>query len=170
MNELGTPLLPYEADAPATPLSDVDRLVLGRLGRLGIRAANPCSDGVFIRRVQLDVIGTLPTLDEARRLAASYANFLIVNGAVLMPAYGDPADTAAAIRRLLDAHPLVRHVGPLLPMYIGADQVLLTLDAEFDPRASAAAIAAAIKELEAAIRERFDKITRIYIEAVPAVR
>ena len=37
-----------------------------------------------------------PVLDEGRRLAASYANFLIVNGAVLMPAYGDPADTAAA--------------------------------------------------------------------------
>ena len=33
---------------------------------------------------------------EARRLAASYANFLIINGAVLMPAYGDPADAAAA--------------------------------------------------------------------------
>ena len=31
-----------------------------------------------------------------RRLAASYANFLIINGAVLMPAYGDPADAAAA--------------------------------------------------------------------------
>ena len=31
-----------------------------------------------------------------RRLAASYANFLIVNGAVLMPAYGDVADDAAA--------------------------------------------------------------------------
>jgi divalent metal cation (Fe/Co/Zn/Cd) transporter len=55
-------------------------------------------------------------------------------------------------------------------MYIGADQVLLTLDAEFDPRASAADIAAAIKELEGAIRERFDKITRIYIEAVPTVK
>lgn len=37
-----------------------------------------------------------PVLDEGRRLAASYANFLIVNGAVLMPAYGDPADDAAA--------------------------------------------------------------------------
>ena len=36
-----------------------------------------------------------PVLDEGRRLAASYANFLIVNGAVLMPAYGDPADEAA---------------------------------------------------------------------------
>lgn len=33
---------------------------------------------------------------DGRRLAASYANFLIVNGAVLMPAYGDPADAAAA--------------------------------------------------------------------------
>jgi len=37
-----------------------------------------------------------PVLDGGRRLAASYANFLIVNGAVLMPAYGDPADAGAA--------------------------------------------------------------------------
>ena len=36
-----------------------------------------------------------PVMDENRRLAASYANFLIVNGAVLMPAYGDPADVRA---------------------------------------------------------------------------
>jgi agmatine/peptidylarginine deiminase len=38
-----------------------------------------------------------PVRDGSRRLAASYANFLIVNGAVLMPAYGDPADAAAAV-------------------------------------------------------------------------
>ena len=37
-----------------------------------------------------------PILDGGRRLAASYANFLIVNGAVLIPAYGDPADGLAA--------------------------------------------------------------------------
>lgn len=37
-----------------------------------------------------------PILDEGRRLAASYANFLIVNGAVLMPAYGDAKDNEAA--------------------------------------------------------------------------
>ena len=37
-----------------------------------------------------------PIVDGGRRLAASYANFLIVNGAVLMPAYGDAADSAAA--------------------------------------------------------------------------
>lgn len=37
-----------------------------------------------------------PVIDENRRLAASYANFLILDGAVLMPAYGDPADADAA--------------------------------------------------------------------------
>ena len=36
-----------------------------------------------------------PIHDRGRRLAASYANFLIVNGAVLVPAYGDAADAAA---------------------------------------------------------------------------
>lgn len=45
-----------------------------------------------------------PILDRGRRLAASYANFLIVNGAVLMPAYGDPADDSAAAV-LADAFP-----------------------------------------------------------------
>ncbi|HET7300957.1 MAG TPA: agmatine deiminase family protein [Oleiagrimonas sp.] len=37
-----------------------------------------------------------PIMDEGRRLAASYANYLIVNNAVLMPSYDDPADAAAA--------------------------------------------------------------------------
>ncbi len=45
-----------------------------------------------------------PILDGERRLAASYANYLIINGAVLMPAYGDPADEAARAV-LAAAHP-----------------------------------------------------------------
>ena len=45
-----------------------------------------------------------PIIDEGRRLAASYANYLIVNGAVLMPAYGDAADSHAA-RVIAAAHP-----------------------------------------------------------------
>jgi agmatine/peptidylarginine deiminase len=45
-----------------------------------------------------------PILDEGRRLAASYANYLIVNGAVLVPAYDDPADDEAA-RVIGAAHP-----------------------------------------------------------------
>ena len=45
-----------------------------------------------------------PIIDEGRRLAASYANYLIVNGAVLVPAYGDKADDEAA-RIIGEAHP-----------------------------------------------------------------
>lgn len=36
--------------------------------------------------------------EDGRRLPASYANFLIVNGAVLVPSYDDPADAVAAER------------------------------------------------------------------------
>ncbi|HEU4665980.1 MAG TPA: agmatine deiminase family protein [Dokdonella sp.] len=43
-------------------------------------------------------------VDEGRRLAASYANYLVVDGGVVMPAYGDPADAAAA-RVIAAAHP-----------------------------------------------------------------
>jgi agmatine/peptidylarginine deiminase len=50
-------------------------------------------------------------VDEGRRLASSYANYLLVNGAVLMPAYGDPADAGAA-EVLAAAHP-GREVVPL---------------------------------------------------------
>lgn len=36
-----------------------------------------------------------PVFDDGRRLAASYANFLIINGAILIPSYGDVADARA---------------------------------------------------------------------------
>lgn len=45
-----------------------------------------------------------PIIDDDRRLAASYANYLIVNGAVLVPAYGDAVDDEAA-RIVGSAHP-----------------------------------------------------------------
>ena len=45
-----------------------------------------------------------PIMDEGRRLAASYANYLIINGAVLVPAYGDAVDDAAA-QTIALAHP-----------------------------------------------------------------
>jgi agmatine/peptidylarginine deiminase len=45
-----------------------------------------------------------PIVDKGRRLAASYANYLIVNGGVLVPSYGDAADDAAA-QVIAAAHP-----------------------------------------------------------------
>jgi hypothetical protein len=51
---------------PAAPQAQIDGLVFGRLQRLGLQPAEACSDEVFVRRVFLDVIGTLPTAQEVR--------------------------------------------------------------------------------------------------------
>lgn len=54
--------------------------------------------------------------DDARRLAASYANFLIINGAVLVPTYDDPAD-AETLARLQGCFPGRDMIGiPSLPL------------------------------------------------------
>jgi len=55
----------FESAVPPTPDSPLDKIVFARLSSLGIQPAL-CSDAVFVRRVYLDVIGTLPTAQEAR--------------------------------------------------------------------------------------------------------
>ncbi|MBL9088350.1 MAG: DUF1553 domain-containing protein, partial [Planctomycetia bacterium] len=58
---------PTVASAPwAAASARVDALVRARLDALGIAPAPRCSDETFVRRVHLDVIGTLPRLDEVR--------------------------------------------------------------------------------------------------------
>ncbi|MBL9211271.1 MAG: DUF1553 domain-containing protein [Opitutaceae bacterium] len=61
------PVAPFEVAAPAVPRHPVDVLVAARLSALGLTPAPRSSDAVFVRRVFLDVIGTLPTAAEARQ-------------------------------------------------------------------------------------------------------
>ena len=49
----------------------IDRLVLGKLAEKGIESADICTDEVFMRRVYLDLIGTLPTQQEAKYFLSS---------------------------------------------------------------------------------------------------
>ncbi len=77
---------PYEAAGEPVPGNSIDGLVLTKLRRAGIQPANPCSDAVFVRRVYLDVIGTLPTAREVR-------DFLLD---------ADPGKRRALIDRLLE--------------------------------------------------------------------
>lgn len=58
-------LSPFESETVRVPTNQVDVLVFDQLNRLHIEPANVCSDAVFVRRVYLDVIGTLPTATEA---------------------------------------------------------------------------------------------------------
>lgn len=67
MAQIATPPTPdiFESAVPPKPNGEIDRIVFSRLSSLGIQPTL-CSDAVFVRRVYLDVIGTLPTANEAR--------------------------------------------------------------------------------------------------------
>lgn len=61
---------PVTAAYPRLPVRNpIDTLVFAKLRRLGLPPAPLCSDEVFLRRVHLDLIGTLPTPDEVRAFA-----------------------------------------------------------------------------------------------------
>ena len=55
----------YESSAAPRPANELDKIIFARLAELKIQP-KLCSDAVFCRRAYLDVIGTLPTMTEAR--------------------------------------------------------------------------------------------------------
>ena len=65
------PASPYERQGAPQPVGKIDELVFGRWQALGIEPAHVCSDTVFVRRVYLDVIGTLPTATEVTQFLQS---------------------------------------------------------------------------------------------------
>lgn len=58
-------IAPFESAAELTSNGAIDDLVFSQWQRLGIQPSPPCSDAVFLRRAYLDVIGQLPTAEEA---------------------------------------------------------------------------------------------------------
>ncbi len=54
----------------ANAKTEVDRLVLRKLDKLGIMPSDNASDAEFFRRVSLDLAGTLPTSDQVRTFLA----------------------------------------------------------------------------------------------------
>ena len=101
-------------------------------------------------------------------LLAGVAVLLIRESRGLLIGEGIKPETAAAIRAIVREEPGVRDVGRPLSMYIGAEEILVTLDVVFDPETAARDTVTAVERIEARIRERFPKIQRIYIEAVGA--
>ncbi len=60
----------FESAVKPSPAGPLDQIVFAKLASLGIQPVL-CSDAVFVRRAYLDVIGTLPTAQEAREFIES---------------------------------------------------------------------------------------------------
>src|SRR4051812_34461435 len=115
----------------------------------------------------------MPRLDGAASmgigvLLAGVAVLLIRESRGLLVGEGVRPETASAIRDIAQAEHGVREVGPVLSMYVGAEDVLVTFAGPFAPEVPASEVAAAIKRIESTIRERFPKVRRIFLEPVAA--
>jgi cation diffusion facilitator family transporter len=99
-------------------------------------------------------------------LLCGVAVLLIRESRGLLVGEGIKAETARAIRDIACREASVRRVGPVLSMYVGAEDILVTLDIGFDGTTPASEVARTIGRIEREVRERFPKIRRIYIEAV----
>jgi hypothetical protein len=65
------PVGPFETAAPLAAHGKIDELVFNQWKKLDIQPAYACSDEVFLHRAYLDVIGTLPTAEEAAQFLKS---------------------------------------------------------------------------------------------------
>ena len=121
----------------------------------GHRYSNPYFDGVASIAIGL-TLGIV-------------AAFLIRESKALLVGEAAKPEVVASIVALACNEPAVVKVDRVLTMVFGPEEVLLNLEAQFDPALSVADLAAAVCRLEEAIRQRHPPIKRLFIDAAAMV-
>nr|HET7858652.1 cation diffusion facilitator family transporter [Caldimonas sp.] len=98
-------------------------------------------------------------------LLCGVSTLLVVQARKLLVGEAVASDVAEAIRAIAQGEPSVHRAGWPLTMYLGPDDVLLALDAEFEAGVPAEEVSRAVNRIEDAVRKRFPEIGRIYIES-----
>jgi len=111
-----------------------------------------------------------PYLDGAASIAIGLllmgvAVFLVYRTKGLLVGQGVDADTLANLERIARAQPFVREIRSPLTMYLGANDVLLALDVDFNDALTAEEVATSVEQLQDAIRAEHPEVKRIFIEA-----
>ncbi|RZL56094.1 MAG: cation diffusion facilitator family transporter [Variovorax sp.] len=112
----------------------------------------------------------IPELDGAASvviglLLAGVAVLLVRESRGLLIGEGIRPETAREIRRIATAQPSVRDVGQILSMYIGPQEVLVTLDLHFEDGTRTDEASAAMTLIGNEVRAKFPTIRRLFIEA-----
>jgi cation diffusion facilitator family transporter len=79
-------------------------------------------------------------------------------------------ETARAIRELALAQPKVHEAGRVLSMYVGPDDVLVTMDVDFESGTPTEEAGEIITAVQQQVRERYPMIKRLFIEAGAVVQ
>jgi cation diffusion facilitator family transporter len=98
-------------------------------------------------------------------LLCGVSTLLILQARKLLVGEAVDTGTAEAIRAIAQGEPSVHRAGWPLTMHLGPDDVLLALDAEFKTGVAAEEVSQAVNRIEAAVRQRFPEIGRIYNES-----
>jgi cation diffusion facilitator family transporter len=135
-------------------------------------------DGAALAGLAIAAVGVyashqlgMPRLDGVASMAigvllAGVAILLIRESRGLLVGEGVNPDTARAIQDMARREHGVCDVGPVLSMYVGAEDVLVTFDIRFAADVPAGEVAATIKRIEHAVRERYPRVRRIFLEPV----
>jgi cation diffusion facilitator family transporter len=114
----------------------------------------------------------MPVLDGAASIAiglllAAVAVVLIWESRGLLIGEGMDKNTARAVRDMVEQDVAVMKSGLPLTMYLGPEEVLMVLDVEFEKDMPAEKVFESVRRIESAIRTRFKRVKRIYIESNP---
>lgn len=112
----------------------------------------------------------VPQLDGVASLAIGVilgcvAGFLAYESKGLLIGEGVDARTLASIRALANDDPAVAQLVRALTMHFGPNDVLLTMEIQFQPELSAGAVASAIERLDKEIRNRHPEVRNVFLEA-----
>ena len=99
-------------------------------------------------------------------LLAGVAVLLVRESRGLLIGEGVRPETADRIRAMALKHPGVRKTGEVLSMYLGPDEVLVTLDIAFEPGVLASDAGHTVVKLENEVRTQFPMIRRLFIAGV----
>jgi len=99
-------------------------------------------------------------------LLCAVAVVMVYESMSLLVGEGMEKPALAELEKIIRADPLVSRVDRLVTLYLGPDEVMLTIDLRLAPDARITEVRRAMARLKGAIRNRYPQVRRVYLDTV----